>query len=71
MADVFAQGMLSIAYLGRLITNLAPQNRLQSFSARFVGITYLVGLRDDLFGQGSRKVCARWRTSRQGRNPCR
>ena len=37
--DVFAQGMLSMAYLGRLLTNWLPQDRLRSFEARFVAIT--------------------------------
>ena len=41
MTDVFAHGMLSMAYLGRLLTNWAPQNSLRNLSARFVGITHL------------------------------
>ena len=41
MVDVFAHGMLSMAYLGRLLTNWAPQNSLRNLSARFVGITHL------------------------------
>ena len=41
MDDVFAQGMLSMAYLGRLLTVWAPPDRLRSFSTRFVGITHL------------------------------
>jgi acyl dehydratase len=41
MADVFAQGMLSMAYLGRLLTLWLPQSQLRSFSARFVAITHL------------------------------
>ncbi len=41
MPDVFAQGMLSMAYLGRLLTRWLPQSQLRSFSARFVAITYL------------------------------
>ena len=39
MDDVFAQGMLSMAYLGRLLTDAAPQAQLRSFSARFAAIT--------------------------------
>lgn len=39
MDDVFAQGMLSMAYLGRLVTMYAPQSRLRSLSTRFVSIT--------------------------------
>lgn len=38
--DVFAHGMLSMAYLGRLLTNWVPQQqRLRDFSVRFVAIT--------------------------------
>ena len=41
MPDVFAQGMLSMAYLGRLLVAWLPQARLRAFSVRFVGITHL------------------------------
>lgn len=41
MPDVFAQGMLGMAWLGRLITSWAPQSRLRQLDARFVGITQL------------------------------
>jgi acyl dehydratase len=41
MPDVFAHGMLSAAYLGRLISNWAPQQRLRKLSLRFAGITHL------------------------------
>lgn len=37
--DVFAQGMLSMAYLGRLLTDWAPQQSLRSFEVRFGAIT--------------------------------
>jgi acyl dehydratase len=37
--DVFAHGMLSMAYLGRLLTGWAPQERLRSLSVRFTAIT--------------------------------
>jgi acyl dehydratase len=37
--DVFAHGMLSMAYLGRLLTNWAPQERIRSYRARFVAVT--------------------------------
>jgi hypothetical protein len=33
--------MLSMAYLGRLLTNWVPQERIRSFKARFVAITPL------------------------------
>ena len=41
MPDVFAHGMLSMAFLGRLVTKLAPQTSLRSFGARFTSITPL------------------------------
>ena len=41
MPDVFAQGMLGMAWLGRLLTRWAPQSRLRRFDARFQGITHL------------------------------
>lgn len=41
MPDVFAQGMLGMAWLGRLLTGWAPQSRLRHFEARFQGITHL------------------------------
>jgi acyl dehydratase len=41
MPDVFAQGMLGMAWLGRLLTNWAPQSQLRRFDVRFQGITYL------------------------------
>lgn len=43
MDDVFAQGMLSMAYLGRLLTDWAPQHRLRSFEVRFAAITPVHG----------------------------
>jgi acyl dehydratase len=39
MPDVFAQGMLPMAYLGRFLTQWAPQTRLRRFSVRFAAIT--------------------------------
>ncbi|QIZ36881.1 MaoC/PaaZ C-terminal domain-containing protein [Saccharopolyspora sp. ASAGF58] len=41
--DVFAHGMLSMAYLGRLLTNWAPQGHLRSYSVRFAAVTPLHG----------------------------
>ncbi len=41
MPDVFAHGMLSMAYLGRLITRWVDQRQLREFGVRFVGITHL------------------------------
>ena len=37
--DVFAHGMLSMAYLGRLLTGWVPQERIRSLSTRFVAVT--------------------------------
>lgn len=39
--DVFAQGMLIMAYMGRAVTDSIPQDRLRALSTRFVGITQL------------------------------
>lgn len=41
MQDVFAQGMLGMAWLGRLLTNWAPQSALRRFDVRFLGVTHL------------------------------
>lgn len=41
MPDVFAQGMLGMAWVGRLLTRWAPQSRLRRFDVRFQGITHL------------------------------
>jgi acyl dehydratase len=41
MPDVFAQGMLGMAWAGRLLSGWAPQSQLRSFDVRFQGITHL------------------------------
>src|SRR5438874_13006610 len=41
MDDVFAHGMLSMAYLGRLLTNTVPPHALRQFQVRFVAITHV------------------------------
>ena len=41
MPDVFAHGMLSAAYLGRLVTNWVPQTAVRNLAIRFTGITHL------------------------------
>jgi acyl dehydratase len=41
--DVFAHGMLSMAYLGRILTGWVPQERIRSFEVRFVAITPVYG----------------------------
>lgn len=41
MDDVFAHGMLSMAYLGQAVKQWAPQERLKRWNARFTAITPL------------------------------
>jgi acyl dehydratase len=41
MNDVFAHGMLSMGFMGRLVTAIAPQSRVKSFGVRFVAITWI------------------------------
>jgi acyl dehydratase len=41
MKDVFAHGMLSMAFMGRLVTGVVPQSRVKSLSARFIAITWV------------------------------
>jgi acyl dehydratase len=41
MPDVFAHGMLSMAWLGRLLTNWAPQRELREFNVRFSAMTHV------------------------------
>jgi acyl dehydratase len=38
-SDVFAHGMLVMAYLGRSITSWVPQSAVRSFNTRFTAIT--------------------------------
>jgi acyl dehydratase len=39
LEDVFAHGMLSMAYLGQLLTTWVPQSAIRSFAVRFAAIT--------------------------------
>lgn len=39
--DVFAHGMLSMAFLGRMLTDWQPLSALRKFSAKFTAITQL------------------------------
>lgn len=39
--DVFAQGMLGMAWLARVVTDWVPQSQLRRFDARFQGITHI------------------------------
>ncbi|MDM0055221.1 MaoC family dehydratase [Variovorax sp. J22G47] len=41
MPDVFAHGMLSAAWLGRLLTNWVPQSAIRSLDVRFAAITQM------------------------------
>jgi acyl dehydratase len=41
MPDVFAHGMLGMAWMCRLLTQWVPQSRLRKVDARFAGITHL------------------------------
>lgn len=40
-ADVFAQGMLGMAWLGRLLTGWVPQAQLRQWSVRFTAVTHI------------------------------
>lgn len=37
--DVFAHGMLSMGYLGRILTGFVPQKQIRSYGVRFSSIT--------------------------------
>jgi acyl dehydratase len=72
MPDVFAHGMLSMAYLGRLLTQWVDQRQLREFGVRFVGITHLghqvtcTGSVVDRFEvDGERRIKVEIRTSSQ------
>jgi acyl dehydratase len=41
MPDVFAHGMLSMAWLGRMLTEWVPQRDLREFSVRFSAMTHV------------------------------
>ncbi|MBT9465938.1 MaoC family dehydratase [Hydrogenophaga sp.] len=41
MKDVFAHGMLSMAYLGRALTEWVPQRQILSYGVRFAALTHL------------------------------
>jgi acyl dehydratase len=41
MDDVFAHGMLGMAYLARLVTGWVPQRAIHALSTRFVAITHV------------------------------
>lgn len=39
--DVFAHGMLSMAFLGRLVTSWVPQSQVRRLGTRFTSITWV------------------------------
>ena len=41
MKDVFAHGMLSMAFLGRQVTAFAPQAQIRKLGTRFTSITWV------------------------------
>jgi acyl dehydratase len=41
MPDVFAHGMLSAAWLARVLTQWVPQSAIRSFDVRFAAITHV------------------------------
>jgi acyl dehydratase len=41
MKDVLAHGMLSMAFMGRLVTSLVPQAQVMSLGARFQAMTWV------------------------------
>ena len=41
MDDVFAHGMLGMAYLARLVTGWVPQRSIRALNTRFVAITHV------------------------------
>ena len=55
MPDVVAHGMLSMAWLARLVTNWAPQRDLREFNVRFTAITH-VGERIVCTGRVAEKI---------------
>lgn len=56
--DVFAHGMLVMAFLGQALTDAVPPSKLRSFATRFVSITQLgarltcEGTVTELFAEG-------------------
>ena len=65
MPDVFAHGMLGMAWLGRLLTNWAPQSRLRRFDVRFQDITHLANANENALSRQCSQggVCASCPTS--------
>lgn len=55
MPDVFAHGMLSMAWLARVLTHWVPQQSLRDYSVRFAAITH-VGERITCSGRVTEKL---------------
>ncbi len=54
-SDVFAHGMLVMAYIGRALTGWVPQSQVRSFMTRFTSITR-VGERITVTGKVAEKM---------------
>ncbi len=73
MDDVFVHGMLSMAYLGRVLTAWVPQTAIREFKTRFVAITH-VGDRLDCRGtvqeiiKRDKEMCARLHLTAQNQH---
>ncbi|MEC8436310.1 MAG: MaoC/PaaZ C-terminal domain-containing protein, partial [SAR324 cluster bacterium] len=39
--DVIAHGMLSMGYLGKMLTKWIPQKQIRSYQARFIAMTHI------------------------------
>jgi hypothetical protein len=61
MPDVFAHGMLSMAWLARLLTHWVPQSAIRAYSVRFAAITQVAetitctGVITDKFEEGGER----------------
>lgn len=61
MPDVFAHGMLSMAWLARVLTNWVPQSAIRTYSVRFAAITQVAetitcsGVITDKFEEGGER----------------
>ena len=62
MPDVVAHGMLSAAWLGRVLTNWVPQSAIRSLDIRFAAITHVgetitcTGEVAEIFDQGGERL---------------
>ena len=71
--DVFAHGMLVMAYLGQALTDAVPPSKLRAFATRFVAITQLgarltcEGTVTELFAEGGERRARLALTTRDDR----